>query len=66
MQSTRYLRSEYHKLPSLTGVYLFYNKLGDLIYVGKAKELKKRVGSYFNKMLGHSPKVTKMVGHILA
>ena len=39
-------------LKSLTispGVYQFYNNKKEIIYVGKAKNLKKRVSSYFNK-----------------
>lgn len=36
-------------LPSLSGCYLYHDIKGEIIYVGKAKNLKKRVKSYFNK-----------------
>ena len=36
------------KLPGLPGVYYFHNKKGKVIYVGKAKDLKKRVTSHFS------------------
>jgi len=38
-------------LPEKPGVYQFYSREGELIYVGKAKNIRKRVSSYFNKQL---------------
>lgn len=36
-------------LPSLSGCYLYHDEKGEIIYIGKAKNLKNRVKSYFNK-----------------
>src|SRR6476660_2048677 len=38
-------------LPSFPGIYKYYDDAGELLYVGKAKNIRKRVGSYFNKTL---------------
>jgi excinuclease ABC subunit C len=51
-------------LPDSPGVYQYYDKDGNLIYVGKAKNLRKRVLSYFNKDLSLSGKVRMMVSKI--
>ena len=37
-------------MPSTPGVYQYFNADGKIIYVGKAKNLKRRVSSYFNKV----------------
>lgn len=50
-------------LPNLSGCYLYYDKNDTIIYVGKAKNLKKRVQSYFNRSQ-KSPKTIQLVSHI--
>lgn len=44
------LREKILSLPELPGVYMYLDKHGDVIYVGKAKRLKRRVSSYFNRI----------------
>lgn len=58
------LKNEVHKLPNNPGVYLMKNKEGEIIYIGKAKNLRNRVSSYFLSSAGHSDKVRKMVSNI--
>ena len=50
-------------LPGNPGVYQYFNKEGMLLYIGKAKNLKKRVSSYFNKNQ-QSAKTSRMVSQI--
>lgn len=49
-------------LPDSPGVYMYFDEAGTIIYVGKAKSLKKRVAQYFNKDVSGKTKV--MVGKI--
>lgn len=49
-------------LPDVPGVYLFKDSRGTIIYIGKAKSLKKRVSSYFNRYL--NSKTQALVSHI--
>jgi excinuclease ABC subunit C len=51
-------------LPNRPGIYQFFDKEGKILYVGKAKNLKKRVASYFNKDNALSGKITVLVRKI--
>ena len=58
------LREFARDLPDSPGIYKFLNADRKLIYVGKAKSLKKRVSSYFNKDSGHNQKTRKLISEI--
>src|SRR5690606_18485031 len=64
MNSTSYSPEEYLLLPDQPGVYKYYNSEGVLIYVGRAKSLRKRVASYFVKSMGLNHKTRRMVREI--
>jgi len=51
-------------LPEKPGIYQFYDQTGKLIYVGKAKNLKKRVSSYFSRTSYENRKIQVMVGKV--
>ena len=59
-----YTKKQVSKLPSQPGVYRFLNDQGKVIYVGKAKNIKKRVSSYFNKSQLPNRKTLRMVYEI--
>jgi len=51
-------------LPTDPGVYLFKNQSGKIIYIGKAKNLRNRVRSYFNSSRNHDPKTLRLVSTV--
>jgi len=49
VRNEEYIKSLVSVLPDKPGIYQYFDQTGKIIYVGKAKNLKKRVSSYFNK-----------------
>jgi excinuclease ABC subunit C len=58
------LKEKLKNLPEAPGVYLMKDSSNSIIYVGKSKNLKNRVSSYFHESKNRSPKVAKLVKHL--
>ena len=58
------IEEELKKLPSQPGVYLMHNAKDEIIYVGKAVNLKNRVRQYFQSSRNKTAKIERMVSHI--
>ena len=58
------LKDVVQRLPDSPGVYKFYNHEDVLIYIGKAKSIRKRVSSYFSKSSGINRKTLRLVSEI--
>lgn len=64
MQDLEYLKDKVRNLPHSPGVYIMKDENDVVIYVGKSKALRNRVGQYFLSPSGHSPKTAKMVSNV--
>jgi DNA polymerase III subunit epsilon len=54
-------RSLAHAMPKKTGVYLMKNVQGEIVYVGKAKNLRDRVSSYYSQPIGYTRKMDGLI-----
>ena len=61
---TEHVRDILKTLPDKPGIYQYFDDKGTIIYIGKAKNLKKRVLSYFNKEVHENGKITVLVKKI--
>ena len=62
--TNRHIKDIIALLPESPGVYQYFDKEGTIIYVGKAKNLKRRVSSYLNKQHDDAPKTRVLVRNI--
>jgi len=58
------IKEAIQRLPDSPGVYRFYDANDELIYIGKAKNIKKRVSSYFTRAAGINRKTLRLVSEI--
>lgn len=65
MERTEHINNILKRLPEKPGVYQYFDAQGTIIYVGKAKILKNRVSSYFNKQTYESTKTLMLVKRIV-
>lgn len=59
------IEAQLKKLTTQPGVYLMKDQFGNVIYIGKAKNLRNRVRSYFRKSANHDKKTTELVAKIV-
>lgn len=65
MEIEEYIKEKVALLPETPGVYQFLNAEGVIIYVGKAKNLRRRVSSYFVNRADHTRKVQVLVRNVV-
>ena len=59
------LHAKLDRLPQRPGVYLFKNARGETIYIGKAKSLRPRVRSYFQRSAAHPPRTALLIAEVV-
>jgi len=64
MPAEEIIREKIKHLPNRPGIYKFFDENDEIIYVGKAVDIRKRVSSYFNKSTQHNKKTLKLISHI--
>lgn len=65
MAASLSIKEQLQIIPDLPGIYKYFDKNDTIIYVGKAKSLKKRVSSYFNKVQHDNRKTSVLVKQIV-
>lgn len=58
------IKVDLKEVPRQPGVYMMLNKKDEIIYIGKAKNLKERLGSYFYHNVSHTSKIKKLVRYV--
>ncbi|MDQ3291565.1 MAG: excinuclease ABC subunit UvrC [Bacteroidota bacterium] len=64
MPADEQIREKIKHLPNRPGIYKFFDEKDEIIYVGKAVDIRKRVSSYFNNSTQHNKKTKKLISHI--
>ena len=64
MMNTKDLKYSSSIIPGLPGVYLFYDTSGKILYIGKAKNLRKRVSSYFQEGKNVNNKINILISRV--
>ena len=62
--SQQAVRERLQATPTKPGIYLMRSSSGEVLYVGKAANLRNRIRSYFGSPVNLAPKIRKMVGHV--
>lgn len=64
MMNSKQIKKFLEKIPEEPGIYKMLSKEGTIIYIGKAKNLKKRIHQYFQKNYQHSTRTKKLIEKI--